>query len=72
MAIDIHLILFVPGAILPPNTVSEVAFASGLARASMESEHYHFSLKVEYAPYEDSFAASKAGSYLLLHSYAVL
>ncbi|CAG9787776.1 unnamed protein product [Diatraea saccharalis] len=49
------------GAIFPPGSVSEVAFASALARASMESEKYHFVLKTVYAPLSDSFAASVAG-----------
>ncbi|XP_031766702.2 glutamate receptor ionotropic, kainate 2-like isoform X1 [Galleria mellonella] len=53
------------GAILPPNTLTEVAFSSTLTRASMESEHYHFVLKVLYAPYGDSFAASKAACELI-------
>ncbi|KAL4716083.1 hypothetical protein ACJJTC_013860 [Scirpophaga incertulas] len=53
------------GAIFPPNTVTEIAFASALARASMESEHYHFIMKAQYAPYGDSFAASKAACGLL-------
>ncbi|CAH0399801.1 unnamed protein product [Chilo suppressalis] len=48
------------GAIFPPGSVSEVAFASALARASMESEKYHFVLKTVYSPYGDSFAATKA------------
>ncbi|KAL0830570.1 hypothetical protein ABMA28_002722 [Loxostege sticticalis] len=53
------------GAIFPPNTVAEVAFSSALTRASMESEHYHFVLKAVYAPYGDSFAASKAACELI-------
>ncbi|KOB79074.1 Glutamate receptor, ionotropic kainate 2 [Operophtera brumata] len=48
------------GAILPPNSVEEVAFASALARASMESEKYNFVMKPVYAQFGDSFAASKA------------
>ncbi|XP_063622177.1 glutamate receptor ionotropic, kainate 2-like [Cydia splendana] len=53
------------GAILPPNTITEVAFASALARASMESEHYLFVMKVEYVPNDDSFAAAKAACNLV-------
>ncbi|XP_041980069.1 glutamate receptor ionotropic, kainate 2-like [Aricia agestis] len=53
------------GVILPPNTVTEVAFASTLARATMESEKYNFVMKIKYAPYGDSFAASKAACALL-------
>ncbi|XP_075975527.1 glutamate receptor ionotropic, kainate 2-like [Anticarsia gemmatalis] len=53
------------GAIFPPNTVTEIAFSSALARASMESERYHFVMKVVYAPYGDSFAASKAACELI-------
>ncbi|XP_039752079.1 glutamate receptor ionotropic, kainate 2-like isoform X2 [Pararge aegeria] len=53
------------GVILPQNTVTEVAFASALARASMESEHYNFAMKIVYVPYGDSFAASKAACELL-------
>ncbi|CAH0713965.1 unnamed protein product, partial [Brenthis ino] len=53
------------GVILPPNTVTEVAFASALARASMESEKYNFAMKIVYAPHGDSFAASKAACDLL-------
>lgn len=53
--------VFFIGAIFPPNTVTEVAFASALARASMESEHHHYVMKVVYAQYGDSFSASKAG-----------
>lgn len=56
----LYLFLFV-GAIFPPNTVTEVAFASALARASMESERYHFVMKAVYSPFGDSFTASKAG-----------
>ncbi|XP_048485518.1 glutamate receptor ionotropic, kainate 2-like [Plutella xylostella] len=52
------------GAIFPPNTVTEVAFASALARASMESEHHHYVMKVVYAQYGDSFSASKAACQL--------
>lgn len=54
------------GAIFPPNTVAEVAFASALARASMESEHYVFVMEAAYVPHEDSFAASKAGKDIIL------
>lgn len=43
----------------------EVAFASALTRASMESEHYHYTMNVIYAPYGDSFAASRAGKNLI-------
>ncbi|VVD05446.1 unnamed protein product [Leptidea sinapis] len=53
------------GVILPPNTVTEVAFASTLARASMESEKYNYAMKIVYSPYGDSFAASKAACELL-------
>uniref|UniRef100_A0A2H1W6P8 SFRICE_012305 n=1 Tax=Spodoptera frugiperda TaxID=7108 RepID=A0A2H1W6P8_SPOFR len=53
------------GAIFPPNTVTEVAFASALARASMESERYHFVMKAVYSPFGDSFTASKAACELL-------
>ncbi|XP_034827944.1 glutamate receptor ionotropic, kainate 2-like [Maniola hyperantus] len=53
------------GVILPPNTVTEIAFASALARASMESEHYNFAMIIVYVPYGDSFAASKAACELL-------
>ncbi|CAK1585391.1 unnamed protein product [Parnassius mnemosyne] len=53
------------GAIFPPNTVAEVAFASALTRASMESEHYRYTMKVVYSPYGDSFAASRAACDLL-------
>ncbi|XP_045499036.1 glutamate receptor ionotropic, kainate 2-like [Colias croceus] len=53
------------GVILPPNTVTEVAFASALARASMESQKYNFVMNIKYAPHGDSFAASKAACELL-------
>nr|XP_037875292.1 glutamate receptor ionotropic, kainate 2 [Bombyx mori] len=53
------------GAVFPPNTVTEVAFGSALARASMESERYHYVLKAVYAPHGDSFAASKAACELI-------
>ncbi|CAH2047171.1 unnamed protein product, partial [Iphiclides podalirius] len=53
------------GAIFPPNTVTEVAFASALTRASMESKRYHYTMKVIYTPYGDSFAASRAACDLL-------
>ncbi|OWR43841.1 hypothetical protein KGM_209173 [Danaus plexippus plexippus] len=53
------------GVILPNNSVTEVAFASALARASMESEQYRYSMKIVYVPYGDSFAASKAACELL-------
>ncbi|XP_047537910.1 glutamate receptor ionotropic, kainate 2-like [Vanessa atalanta] len=53
------------GVILPPNTVTEIAFASALARASIESEHYNFVMKIIYTPFGDSFAASKASCKLL-------
>ncbi|XP_068617451.1 uncharacterized protein [Battus philenor] len=53
------------GAIFPPNKVAEVAFASALTRASMESKHYHYVLKVVYSPYGDSFSASRAACDLL-------
>ncbi|CAH2093715.1 unnamed protein product [Euphydryas editha] len=53
------------GVILPPSTVTEVAFASALARASIESKRYNFVMKIIYSPYGDSFAASKAACELL-------
>lgn len=46
--------------------MTEVAFASALARASMESEKYNFAMKIVYAPHGDSFAASKAGKAALI------
>ncbi|XP_049872660.1 glutamate receptor ionotropic, kainate 2-like isoform X2 [Pectinophora gossypiella] len=53
------------GAVLPPNTVTEVAFRSALDRANMESEKYQFTVQVAHAPFGDSFAASKAACTLL-------
>ncbi|XP_060801386.1 glutamate receptor ionotropic, kainate 2-like [Amyelois transitella] len=53
------------GAIFPQDTVTEVAFASALAQATMESEHYNFEMVVEYSPYGDSFTASKAACKLI-------
>ncbi|XP_013173673.1 PREDICTED: glutamate receptor ionotropic, kainate 2-like [Papilio xuthus] len=53
------------GVILPPNTLAEVAFASALTRASVESKRYHFTMKALNVPEGDSFAASKAACELL-------
>ncbi|CAH4033775.1 unnamed protein product [Pieris brassicae] len=53
------------GVILPPNTVTEVAFESALVRASMESKKYNYVMNIRYAQYGDSFAASKAACDLL-------
>ena len=41
--------------------MTEVAFASALARASIEDDKYIFVMKTEYVEHGDSFAASKAG-----------
>lgn len=71
IVIAISIPLTPAGAILPPNTVAEVAFAAALTRASMESERFHYSMKIVYAPFGDSFAASKAGRcYIFRHPYS--